>query len=70
MFTLRLSTKEGLITMNTRSNKFMLLGLELMLVCIYIQGEPGIKFYGSELFIGVFGFILVGIGFFMKNKEQ
>lgn len=70
MFTLRLSTKEGLITMNTRSNKFMLLGLALMLVCIYIQGEPGIKLYGNELFIGLFGFILVGIGFFMENKEQ
>jgi hypothetical protein len=55
--------------MNLRSIKLMLLGIAALLVCIYIQGEPGIKLYGNEFFIGLFGVILVLVGFFLKNDK-
>ncbi|GAB6989081.1 hypothetical protein JCM16418A_11310 [Paenibacillus pini] len=53
-----------------KSIKLMLFGVSLILVCIYIQGEPGIQFYGNEFFIGLLGFIFIFIGFFMKNDRD
>lgn len=49
--------------------KLMLLGIALILVCLYIQGEPGINMYGNEFFIGLTGFVLVVIGFFFKQER-
>ncbi|MDF2650990.1 MAG: hypothetical protein K0Q73_6795 [Paenibacillus sp.] len=53
-----------------KSIKLMLFGVALLLVCIYIQGEPGINFYGNEFFIGLLGFILISIGLFMKTNKD
>lgn len=56
--------------MNTKSIKLMLLGVAFILVCIYVQGEPGIKLYGNEFFIGLFGMILIIVGFFSKDDKD
>lgn len=56
--------------MNIKSIKTMLLGIALLLVSIYIQGEPGIKLYGNEFFIGLIGLVLVIIGLFIKDNEE
>lgn len=51
-----------------RSVKTMLLGVAIMLVGLYIQGEDGINFHGYEVYIGIIGFIITVIAFF--NKEN
>ncbi|WP_185897398.1 hypothetical protein [Paenibacillus zeisoli] len=52
-----------------KSVKVMILGIAIILVSLIIQGEPGIRFYGNEVFIGLFGFILVCTGLFMEDKH-
>ncbi|WP_433944943.1 hypothetical protein [Paenibacillus sp. SN-8-1] len=52
-----------------KSIKIMIFGLAIILISLFIQGEPGIKFYGNEIFIGGLGFILICIGFFMKDRD-
>ncbi|WP_422660582.1 hypothetical protein ACK8P5_08900 [Paenibacillus sp. EC2-1] len=51
-----------------KSIKIMIFGAALILVSLFIQGEPGIRFYGNEVFIGAIGFILVCVGLFMKEE--
>ncbi len=53
--------------MKNKSIKLMLLGLTLIGVALFIQGEPGIKFYGNEFFLVLLGSILSLIGFFSKE---
>ncbi|MEW8956905.1 hypothetical protein [Clostridium sp.] len=53
--------------MESKSIKLMLLGITLIMVSLFIQGEPGIRFYGNELYIALIGVIMVLIGFFKKN---
>lgn len=50
-----------------RSIKVMLLGISFILIGLYIQGEPGIKLYGTEVFIVLFGFLLTVVGVFTKR---
>lgn len=50
------------------SVKTMLLGVAIMLVGLYIQGEEGINFHGFEVYIGIIGFIITVIAFF--NNEN
>ncbi|SDQ93512.1 hypothetical protein SAMN05216232_2613 [Virgibacillus subterraneus] len=52
------------------SIKVMLLGIALMLLPLYIQNEPGIRFFGNEFFILVFGFIPTLIGLFIKDRKH
>lgn len=51
-----------------KSIKLMIFGVSLILVSIFIQGEPSIKFYGNEIFVGLIGFLLTCGGFFMKDN--
>ena len=53
-----------------RFTKLMLLGISIMIVSLFIQNEEGIRFYGREIFILAFGFILSLIGFFGKGKSD
>lgn len=53
-----------------KSIKLMVLGIALIVVSIYIQGEPGIKFYGNEVFIAIIGFVLICVGFFMNDQSE
>ncbi|CAN7542494.1 hypothetical protein [Paenibacillus sp. LjRoot56] len=50
-----------------RSIKIMLLGISFMLIGLYIQGEPGIMLYGTEVIIVLFGFLLTVVGVFTKR---
>ena len=52
---------------NVKSIKTMLLGITVILLGIYIQGEPGIKFYGNEVFIVIAGFVVCIMGLFINN---
>ena len=52
-----------------RSIKIMLLGIALMLIAIYIPHEVAFRTHGSEIFLLGIGFILVIIGFFVKDKK-
>ncbi|WP_088102846.1 hypothetical protein [Halalkalibacter urbisdiaboli] len=52
-----------------RSVKTMLLGVAIMLVGLYIQGEEGINFYGYEVFFGIIGFIITVIAFLNKGNS-
>jgi hypothetical protein len=54
--------------MKNISTKLMLLGITLIGIALYIQGEPGIKFYGNEFFILVIGSIISFIGFLVENR--
>lgn len=53
-----------------RSVKIMLLGVAIMLVGLYIQGEDGINFHGYEVYIGIIGFIITVIAFFNKENSS
>lgn len=53
-----------------RSTKLMLFGISIMIISLFIQNEEGIRFYGNEIFILAFGFILTLIGFFIKGKSN
>lgn len=50
-----------------RSIKIMLLGIALMLLGLFIQGEPGIELYGNEFFIVLIGFIMTLFGVLAKK---
>jgi hypothetical protein len=52
---------------NSRSIKWMLLGITMILIALYIQGEPGIRFYGNEVFIAFIGFLVSIFSFFVKD---
>ncbi|GGA60585.1 hypothetical protein [Ornithinibacillus halotolerans] len=52
------------------SNKFLLLGIAIMLVAIYIQNSEGSRFSGTEIIFFVIGILLTIIGFFIKNQKQ
>lgn len=39
-------------------------------IALYIQGEPGIKFYGNEFFIALIGSIISILGFLVKNNDK
>lgn len=53
-----------------RSIKIMLLGIALMLIAIYIPHEVAFRTGGSEIFLLGLGFVLVIIGFFIKDKKE
>lgn len=48
------------------SIRTMLLGISFMILGVYIQGEPGIEWYGNEIFLVILGFIMVIVGSFMS----
>jgi len=50
--------------------KIMILGVAIMLIPIYIQNEVAFNYHGYEIYILVFGFILVLVGLFMKDKSK
>ena len=55
--------------MSNKSLKLMGLGISIMLAGIYIYLDPGLdqRMSGGEFFIGVIGFIIILVGFFMKD---
>lgn len=55
--------------MNSKSQKFMGLGVSIMLAGIYIHIEPGLSqnLYGNEFFIVLIGFIISLVGFFRND---
>lgn len=53
----------------TGSIKTMLLGIAILLIGIYIQGDPGIR-GDFDLFFVVLGFIITLAGFLNKTKPN
>lgn len=57
------------------SLRTMLLGISLILLGIYIQGDSANDFNGNDYILAIIGFLLVIIGyfknfFFKNNKER
>jgi uncharacterized membrane protein YiaA len=53
-----------------KSVKMMIVGIALILVALYIQGESGINLRGYEFFILMIGVITILIGYLKKEKSN
>ncbi|WP_165763909.1 hypothetical protein [Halalkalibacter urbisdiaboli] len=54
----------------TGSIKTMLLGMAVMLIGIYIQGEASIRMGDLELFFIIIGFIITVSAYFNRGKSS